>query len=426
MAILRQRRKIERKTETLQSTLTSPGGLIPMQWGLAEDKMNLVARNSDENTYTTTTIYGSQTLAETASPSTSGASLIGVSAISGVSAAADLQTTLQDFKTYIDSLSYITTIPATQGGTGINSYNTGDIIYASSPTVLSTLPAGLNGQILTLVGGVPSWQTGGGGGEVNTASNLGPGFGLFNAKVGVDLQFNSLVAGSGINMFYTDVSLTSYTIQVDESALTLNNIGGTLSQSKGGTGIAGVGPTNSVFKSNGFSATYDYVKFTELSDAPTTYVDGFSTKHANRIVKVNSGRTAVEFGPYTNRGSFTVDVRNTFDNTLIASGVTIKWEKFGGWMFISIASWSGTFAGTAFNVLSLVGSYPADFTSGFGSIAAGTLCNTFYGGTYRVAQITSGLTYLEIRTQDFNNFVAGAMSFSETSFVLNTNSNYGF
>ncbi len=42
--------------------------------------------------------------------------------------------------------------------------------------------------------------TGVGGGEANTASNLGAGEGLFSDKNGVDLRFKSLVAGSGITI----------------------------------------------------------------------------------------------------------------------------------------------------------------------------------------------------------------------------------
>ena len=51
-------------------------------------------------------------------------------------------------------------IPA-NGGTGITSYSIGDLLYASSPTALTKLSAGTNGQVLTLASGVPAWASGG-------------------------------------------------------------------------------------------------------------------------------------------------------------------------------------------------------------------------------------------------------------------------
>jgi hypothetical protein len=47
-------------------------------------------------------------------------------------------------------------LPA-KGGTGLQSYATGDIIYASATNTLSKLSAADNGQILTLASGVPTW-----------------------------------------------------------------------------------------------------------------------------------------------------------------------------------------------------------------------------------------------------------------------------
>jgi hypothetical protein len=428
MAVFKQKSKIQRKTEVLQSTLTSPGGLIPMQWGLGEDTFNIVVRNSDENSYTTNIFYGSISLAATASPSTSGASLIGVSAISGVGAAADLQTTLQNFKTYIDSLSYITTLPATQGGTGLSSYNTGDLLYASSPTTLTTLPAGLNGQILKMVGGVPSWQNGGGGGEVNTASNLGSGVGLFNGKVGVDLQFNSLIGGTGISIFYTDVTLTSYTIAVDEGALTLDNIGGILGISKGGTGLGFVGSFGQVLRVNNTSTglIYDNLNFTDLADVPSTYVDPFSTKHKNRIVKVNSARTGLEFGPYTNKGTFNVSVRNGFDNSVVNASVPIKWEKFGSWIFLSIGGFSGTLGGASTTNLILTGSYPTEFN--VGSFTGSSYASMRYGGVVNMVNVSAFTTEIRIYVLDTSGspITPGLVNFDEFSTVFNTNSTLGF
>lgn len=48
----------------------------------------------------------------------------------------------------------------TRGGTGQTSVTTGDILYSSASNVISKLPIGTSGQLLTVSGGVPTWQTG--------------------------------------------------------------------------------------------------------------------------------------------------------------------------------------------------------------------------------------------------------------------------
>lgn len=67
-----------------------------------------------------------------------------------------------------------------------------------------------------------------------TASNLGTGSQVFKSKVGLDLQFRKINAGSG-KITVTE-NTNDISIDVVESALTHNNIGGTLSIAKGGTG----------------------------------------------------------------------------------------------------------------------------------------------------------------------------------------------
>jgi hypothetical protein len=52
-----------------------------------------------------------------------------------------------------------TAIATTKGGTGLTSYATGDIVYASATNTLSKLTAGTDGQVLTLASGIPSWVT---------------------------------------------------------------------------------------------------------------------------------------------------------------------------------------------------------------------------------------------------------------------------
>jgi len=50
------------------------------------------------------------------------------------------------------------TLPVANGGTNITTYTTGDLLYASAPGTLARLSPGVNGQVLTLSSGFPSWQ----------------------------------------------------------------------------------------------------------------------------------------------------------------------------------------------------------------------------------------------------------------------------
>ncbi|TAJ15825.1 hypothetical protein EPO56_00760, partial [Patescibacteria group bacterium] len=63
-------------------------------------------------------------------------------------------------------VSATTSIGTLYGGTGLNSYTTGDILYASSENTLSRLGIGSSGKVLKVQGGVPVWGadiSGGGG-----------------------------------------------------------------------------------------------------------------------------------------------------------------------------------------------------------------------------------------------------------------------
>jgi hypothetical protein len=51
-----------------------------------------------------------------------------------------------------------TTIGSVYGGTGFNTYTTGDLIYSSATDTLSKLGVGSTGQFLKVVAGVPSWS----------------------------------------------------------------------------------------------------------------------------------------------------------------------------------------------------------------------------------------------------------------------------
>ncbi|MBY0110634.1 hypothetical protein K2Y00_01350 [Patescibacteria group bacterium] len=72
-------------------------------------------------------------------------------------------------------VSATTSIQAIYGGTGQTSYTTGDLLYASNATTLTKLGIGSAGEVLKVLGGVPSWEPdsvgGGGSGAWATTSD---------------------------------------------------------------------------------------------------------------------------------------------------------------------------------------------------------------------------------------------------------------
>jgi hypothetical protein len=59
--------------------------------------------------------------------------------------------------TYAASMSLGTALPATSGGTGQSSFAVGDLLYASSTTAISKLTVGATDAVLTVAAGIPSW-----------------------------------------------------------------------------------------------------------------------------------------------------------------------------------------------------------------------------------------------------------------------------
>ena len=121
------------------------------------------------------------------------------------------------------------TLGATSGGTGLSTYATGDIIYASATNTLAKLAAGTNGYILTLSGGVPSWQANTGG--VTSFSAGTTGLTPSTATTGAITLAGTLATTNG------GTGLTSFTsggavYATSTSALTT----GTLPIASGGTG----------------------------------------------------------------------------------------------------------------------------------------------------------------------------------------------
>ena len=152
----------------------------------------------------------------------------------------------------------------------------------------------LDGDIIEYDSATSTWinvPNTGGSGEANTASNLGAGSGVFAQKVGVDLQFKSLVAGSGITLTPTANDIT----------ITGSGGGGAVDSVNGQTGVVVLdtddiaeGLTNLYF-TNGRAAAAAPVQSVDgqtgtvslsASYAPLSHVGDTGTAHGNATISV--------------------------------------------------------------------------------------------------------------------------------------------
>lgn len=127
--------------------------------------------------------------------------------------------------------------------------------------VVITAPT--DGQVLVYDATTSTWVNeagGGGSGEVNTASNLGTGSGLFAGKAGVDLQFKSLKAGAGVTLSSTATEVT----------IVASGAGGAVDSVNGQTGVV-VLDTDDI--AEGVSNLY-FTNGRAAAAAPVQTVDG--------------------------------------------------------------------------------------------------------------------------------------------------------
>jgi hypothetical protein len=153
------------------------------------------------------------------------------------------------------------TLVAGNGGTGINSYNGGDILYATGSTTLARLGIGTNGQIITSNGTVPQW-TSGSSISVGTATNLAGGSAgslPYQSGAGATTFLsigtaNYVLTSSGsAPQWSQNLSIGSLTASSDSSFTST----GALTISKGTVAQRPGSPTSGMFRFNTDSAAFE-------------------------------------------------------------------------------------------------------------------------------------------------------------------------
>ena len=115
------------------------------------------------------------------------------------------------------------------GGTGLTSFTTGDILYASNSSTLAKLAIGSAGQVLKVNSGLPSWQAdSNSGGTVTSITNAA------DSGTGSAITTSGTFTYSGGTNITTSVSGTTVTINTSATTNT-----GTVTSIATGNGISG-------------------------------------------------------------------------------------------------------------------------------------------------------------------------------------------
>jgi hypothetical protein len=224
-------------------------------------------------------------------------------------------------------------------------------IMVHNGTKFVRLPAGTSVQFLR---GDGIWATapGQGGGEANTMTNIGTaGVGVYKQKTGMQFEMKKINGTSGVTV--TDNTTDNQVdLAVDASGILLQNLGGTLTVAKGGTGATTL---TGILKGNGTSAftavtaptgtilgttdtqvvtnkTYNTTDntLTATSQATGDLLKNNGTKFvrmarglAGQVLKVNAGGTDVEWGTDltggAGSGNTTTLSKNTTSVTVVSN-----------------------------------------------------------------------------------------------------------
>jgi hypothetical protein len=278
-------------------------------------------------------------------------------------------------------------------------------------------------------------STGGGGGEVNTASNVGAGTGVFKQKTGVDLEFKTLVAGSNITL---TPATDTITIAATGGGPTVNSV--TLSNGASNTDVTGfiVDPTiYDAFEAN-ITITRDvpsgivvkgasplgfgYNTILQLTDGSAILYNNDGSSY--QILKVDSsGNTDATFNVGLGfNGGITKIIDVTEDSTNSVLAVFGAFTAYNGFTRQRVCFIDGNTGADLFDLYDGFG-----IASGGSGFSSGTVLSvTKIKYTSNIASSTSPYGYLIIGNMDYFNDMSMTTPLTSKAIIVSAQRGQGY
>ena len=211
---------------------------------------------------------------------------------------------------------YENTLDETRGGTGLTSYTTGDLIYASGANTLANRTIGASGQILSVVGGLPTWVDAGASGLNYWQRNAGA---LAPLNITDDFLIGGTSTASARFQIFANTgnATTSGSLTFDTAALIQTTRNQTLTLGGNTTGDITLSP-------RGGSGTVLSTGTVNLASGKTYQINGTTVIDASRnltnIAGISTSLNPTATNTY-NLGTGTGNQYNTiYGNTIFQNG----------------------------------------------------------------------------------------------------------